>query len=238
MMEPAGSHLNPEGPNTVALFRPYERKQSKSTDQMSTLTPKGAKAAEKAEQSRARAEETPQPDVAPASAPAEAEKIKVRRKEGSTPTRRQAEAARMERLHPTLTPKQQRKADSRARQAARMDAWERTEKSPVRQLLRDYVDARWTVAEFMLPAMILVMVGVMITMNDPVLSSTIAMGLWVLLLITLINVTIMWRGFKKLLAERHPGEPTRGLLVYMFNRSLMIRRFRQPGPRIKRGDPV
>lgn len=90
----------------------------------------------------------------------------------------------------------------------------------------------------MLPAMILVMVGVMITMNDPVLSSTIAMGLWVLLLITLINVTIMWRGFKKLLAERHPGEPTRGLLVYMFNRSLMIRRFRQPGPRIKRGDPV
>lgn len=144
----------------------------------------------------------------------------------------------MERLHPTLTPKQQRKADARARQEARMDAWERTENSPARQLVRDYVDTRWTVAEFMLPAMILVMAGVMITMGDPVLSSTIAMGLWVLLLITIINVWIMWRGFKKLLAERHPNEPTRGLLVYMFNRSLMIRRFRQPGPRVKRGDPI
>lgn len=219
----------------MALFRPYERKQTKSTDHMSTLTPKGAKAAEKA---RAKADQ-PQPaaPAAPAVEPA-TEKIKVRRKEGATPTRRQAEAARMERLHPTLTPKQQRKADARARQEARMDAWERTENSPARQLVRDYVDTRWTVAEFMLPAMILVMAGVMVTMGDPILSSTIAMGLWVLLLITIINVWIMWRGFKKLLAERHPNEPTRGLLVYMFNRSLMIRRFRQPGARVKRGDPI
>lgn len=144
----------------------------------------------------------------------------------------------MERLHPTLTPKQQRKADARARSQARMDNWERTENSPARQLVRDYVDARWTVAEFMLPAMVLVMAGVMATMQNPLLSSYIAMGLWVLLAITVINVAIMWRGFKKLLAERLPNEPKRGLLVYMFNRSLMIRRFRQPGPRIKRGEVI
>lgn len=224
----------------MALFRPYERKQTKSTDQMSTLTPKGAKAAEKAEKAaQTKVDRTPSPaEVAEPTVEPVPEKVKIRRKEGATPSRRQAEAARMERLHPTLTPKQQRKADARARQEARMDAWERTENSPARQLVRDYVDTRWTVAEFMLPAMILVMAGVMITMGDPVLSSTIAMGLWVLLLITIINVWIMWRGFKKLLAERHPNEPTRGLLVYMFNRSLMIRRFRQPGPRVKRGDPI
>ena len=59
-----------------------------------------------------------------------------------------------------------------------------------------------------------------------VLSSWISMSLWVLLGFTFINVGIMWRGFKKLLAERHPDAPTRGLLVYMFNRSLMIRRCR------------
>ena len=64
------------------------------------------------------------------------------------------------------------------------------------------------------------------------------MSLWVLLGFTLINVGIMWRGFKKLLAERYPDASTRGLLVYMFNRSLMIRRFRQPAARINRGDAI
>ncbi|GAA4904179.1 DUF3043 domain-containing protein [Tessaracoccus lubricantis] len=218
----------------MALFRPYERKQSTSTDRMAALTPKGAKAAAKAEKAAAQPSTPVEPVVEPP-----AQKIKVtRKKEGATPSRRQAEAARMDRLHPTLTPKQQRKADAQARSQARMDAWERTENSPARALARDYVDTRWTVAEFMLPAMILVMVGVMVTMQNPVLSSYIAMGLWVLLAITIINVAIMWRGFKKLLAERHPNEPRRGLLVYMFNRALMIRRFRQPGPRVKRGEAI
>ncbi|MDO5677299.1 MAG: DUF3043 domain-containing protein [Propionibacteriaceae bacterium] len=219
----------------MALFRPYERKATKSTDQMSTLTPKGAKAAEKAE---AKAAKVSAPEPAVVETPEAPEKIKIRRKDGATPTRRQAEAARMERLHPTLTAKQQRKADARARQQERMEAWERTENSPARQLVRDYVDTRWTVAEFMLPAMVLVMAGVMATMQNAVLSTNIAMILWVLLLVTIINVAIMWHGFKKLLAERHPNEPKRGLLVYMFNRALMIRRFRQPGPRVKRGEAI
>ena len=144
----------------------------------------------------------------------------------------------MARLPPPLTPKQQRKADANSKARARNEAWERVEKSPERQLVRDYVDTRWTVAEFMLPAMILVMAAVMVTMNNVVLSSWISMSLWVLLGLVIINVGIMWRGFKKLLAERHPDAPTRGLLVYMFNRSLMIRRFRQPSPRINRGDPI
>ncbi|WP_052460204.1 DUF3043 domain-containing protein [Tessaracoccus massiliensis] len=223
----------------MALFRPYERKQTTSTDHMSTLTPKGAKAAAKAEKRAGATEVEAAAEPAAATGTTAPQKIKVpRKKDTPTPSRRQAEAARMERLHPSLTPKQQRKADARARQQERMENWERTENSPARQLVRDYVDTRWTVAEFMLPAMILVMAAVMATMSNPVLSSYIAMGLWVLLLITIINVAIMWRGYKKLLAERHPNEPTRGLLIYMFNRSLMIRRFRHPGPRVRRGEPI
>ena len=219
----------------MALFRPYERNdKSSSTDHISTLTPKGEKAAAKASQ---KATGAPAPAV-DSPTPAGAPKQVVRKKEGATPTRRAAEAARMERLHPTLTPKEQRKADAQAKSRARNEAWERVEKSPERQLLRDYVDTRWTVAEFMLPAMILVMAAVMVTMNNVVLSSWISMSLWVLLGFTFINVGIMWRGFKKLLAERHPEASTRGLLMYMFNRSLMIRRFRQPTPRIKRGEAI
>jgi len=216
----------------VALFRPYERKESSDTgDQISALTPKGRQAEEKARKTAAAPAATV---VTEAEAP---EKIRVpRKKDAPTPTRKQAQAARMDRLHPQLTPKEQKKADRIARQQAQADNWEKIETSPERVLLRNFVDSRWTAAEFMMPAMILVMAAVMATMSNAVLSSWIALTLWVLLLITIINVGFMWRGFKKLLAERIPGASTKGLLVYMFNRSLMLRRFRQPSPVIKRGE--
>lgn len=218
----------------MALFRPYERNESAKTDRIQSLTPKGEKAAAKAAAKTA--------PTAPAAAP-EAENpgtpAGIRKKQGATPSRKAAEAARMERLHPTLSPKEQRRADARAKSAARMDSWSRIEQSPERQLLRDYVDTRWTVAEFMLPLMILLMALSMISIQAaPQISYYVTLALWPLMIMAIINVAIMWRGFKKLLAERHPGASTKGLLMYMMNRSIMLRRFRQPGPRIKRGDPI
>ena len=47
---------------------------------------------------------------------------------------------------------------------------------------------------------------------------------------------LMWRGFKKVLAERLPKESPKGLLMYGMTRSIQIRRFRMPPPRIKRGE--
>lgn len=226
----------------MGLFRTYERKdpaaapETSAKDRISELTPKGQKAAAKA----AGRADTPAPTPPPTEQVTTASgKIQVtRKKEGATRSRREAEAARMERLHPSLTPKQQRKADAAARREARIEAMERSERSPERQLVRDFVDTRWTVAEFMMPAMILVMVATMLTINNLQLSTIVASLLWLLLALTIINIWLMWRSFKKLLAERVPGASHRGLLAYMFNRALMIRRFRQPGPRIKRGDPI
>lgn len=219
---------NDEGRKTVGLFRPYERTTKQPGDKSATQTPK----AKPSKQSS---------DTTAAPAAAAQDKIVVnrgaRKKEGATPTRREAEAARMERLHPTLTPKQQRKAEREAKYDARMNAMDRAERAPHRVLLRDFVDARWTIAEFMMPAMILMMSISMATMMvSPALSNYIALGLWALLLLTFINIGFMWRSFKKVLEERHPGTPTKGLLMYMFNRALMIRRFRRPAARIKRGD--
>ncbi|MEZ5087686.1 MAG: DUF3043 domain-containing protein [Tessaracoccus sp.] len=213
----------------MGLFRPYERTAKKPGDQTTDLTPKAPAA-----------KSTSAPEQKTADATTGQEKIVIqrpRKKEGATPTRRQAEAARMERLHPSLTPKQQRKADREARYEARMQAMDRVERSGPRVLLRDFVDTRWTIAEFMLPAMILLMSISMATMGWSItVSNYIAGGLWLLLLLTFINIGIMWRGFKKVLAERYPGTPTKGMLMYMFNRALMIRRFRRPAARIKRGE--
>lgn len=216
----------------MGLFRPYERtdktSSTKRLDRVS-LTPK--------------TEPKQEPEQAAEAAPAEAgtgaEKIVVPRqpqkKSAPTRTRKQAEAERMERLHPTLSPKEQRKKDRAARAEAQAEAFDKQERSPERVLLRNFIDSRWTINEFMLPAMLLIMAAVMLTTNNLALSSSIALGLWVLMGAAVINTFFMWRSFKKILDERLPGTPKRGLLMYMFNRALMIRRFRRPTPVIPRG---
>ncbi|MBK7819488.1 MAG: DUF3043 domain-containing protein [Tessaracoccus sp.] len=219
----------------MGLFRPYERKESTTSgDQISALTPKGQKAEEKARKAAA----TPAADESVEAPVVQSVPRTPQKKAAPTPTRKQAQAARMERLHPTLTPKEQRKADRAARSAARGDAWERVERSPERALARNFVDTRWTVAEFLMPVMILVMAGSMITLSMGFmgLSNVILLSIWVLFAAAVIQTFFLWRGYKRLLFERHPNAETRGLLMYLVNRSMMLRRFRQPSPVIKRGD--
>lgn len=225
----------------MGLFRPYERKTTTEQERPHRRTrlvpekeparPVGAK--------EKKQEKAPTAETDPASTgKTQVTRRTPVRKSQPTLTRKQAEAARMERLHPNLSPAEQRKADRAARSKARIDAWDKLEASPERVLARDYVDTRWTITEFMMPMMLVVMASMIFTLNNLVLSSIISVSLWVLLLFSLINTWLMWRSFKKLLAQRVPNANPRGLLMYMFNRALMIRRFRRPGPRINRGDPV
>lgn len=245
----------------VALFRPYERKTDQpgrkpyqrtrlvpEPDQKTgTTVPESETAVpeEKKEQGGGdrKTRETALGTGTPDKTPAESGKVKVTRrqpvrKSEPTLTRKQAEAARMQRLHPNLSPKEQRKADREAQAKARVEAWDKVEASPERVLARDYVDTRWTITEFMFPAMILIMAGTMATAQWPLISVSIGLGLWVMLILSFINTWFIWRGFKKLLLQRVPKANLRGLLMYMFNRSLMIRRFRRPTPRINRGEKI
>ncbi len=59
---------------------------------------------------------------------------------------------------------------------------------------------------------------------------------WAYIAVMVADVVLMWRSYKRLLAERHPGTPLRGLLMYGFNRQMTFRRWRRPAPRIKRGE--
>ena len=245
----------------VALFRPYERKTDQpgrkpyqrtrlvpEPDQKTgTTVPESETTVpeEKKEQGGGarKPQETAPGTGTPDKTPTESGKVKVTRrqpvrKSEPTLTRKQAEAARMQRLHPNLSPKEQRKADREAQAKARVEAWDKVEASPERVLARDYVDTRWTITEFMFPAMILIMAGTMATAQWPLISVSIGLGLWVMLILSFINTWFIWRGFKKLLLQRVPKANLRGLLMYMFNRSLMIRRFRRPTPRINRGEKI
>ena len=46
------------------------------------------------------------------------------------------------------------------------------------------------------------------------------------------------RSLGRLMAERLPGESTRGLTMYAVMRALQIRRFRVPTPRVRPGDKI
>jgi hypothetical protein len=132
-----------------------------------------------------------------------------------TPTRKEAEAARRQRVHRTLS-----KKEARAEKA----------------LLRDYVDTRFNIGEFLLPSLVIILAVSFLGQVMPRITVISTVLMYLFILAVLIDGYLIWRGFKKVLAARMPNAPTRGLLMYAINRSIQIRRFRLPRPRLKRGD--
>ncbi|MDO4783692.1 MAG: DUF3043 domain-containing protein [Propionibacteriaceae bacterium] len=207
----------------MGFFRPYERTAPAKDATPRTLTPKGPSSAQSSETREATPRET-RPTSGKKGAP--------------TPTRKAAEAARMERLHPRLDSKAARKKARQARRIAQDQAWQKAEGSAERTLLRDFVDARWTLIEFMLPAMLVFLALTMLSTYPMFIAIApyVTILLWVFLVLNIVNVALLWRSFKRELAQRLPKASYRGLLMYLVNRAMMIRRFRQPRPRISRGE--
>jgi hypothetical protein len=158
------------------------------------------------------------------------------KKDRPTPTRKEAEAARRQRMTTTLTKKEARLAASRNSRAERMKAISAREGTPEKVLMRDYIDARFNLGEFLLPAVVVILaVTVLGSYWQPVtLITTLVMYLFIFGVF--VDGYLMWRGFKKVLAARLPKASPKGLLLYGMTRSTQIRRFRSPPPRIKRGD--
>lgn len=152
-----------------------------------------------------------------------------------TPTRKQAEAERRARLTPTLNKKEQRQRASQQARAERLKKMSARDNTPEKTLLRDYVDSRFNIGEFLLPTLVVILALTFLnSIWAPItLISTVLMYGFIILVI--LDGFLMWRGFKRVLEERLPGTPTRGLLMYGMNRSIQIRRFRMPAARVKRG---
>ena len=149
-----------------------------------------------------------------------------------TPTRAEAEAARMAALHPNLTKKQMADEERRARALRQQRALAAADAQPQKVLLRNYVDSRWNLTEFAWPLMLLVVVTLFVGGTVSLVGGFLLYGF---MLASFINVWINWRGFKYELYLRYPGASTKGLAWTMVQRMLSMRRFRQPGPAIPRG---
>ena len=107
------------------------------------------------------------------------------------------------------------------------------DKGPVRKFARDFIDARFNVAEFFLPMAVVILVLSMVRVGS---LQTIALLLW-LIVIVLIVLDSFATGFRlrKRLAERFPDQNRRGAVAYALMRSLQMRRLRLPKPQVKRG---
>lgn len=202
----------------MALFRSSER-STRASGQTSAVEPDGVAVPQSEQEAQAalRKGQTP-------------------KKGRPTVSRQQAHAERMERLHPTLTPKQQRQVSAASRRRENLERLDRQESTPERVLLRDHIDAKFLVTEYMIPVALLLVVASMVTVNDPRAQTVIAV-LMTLFVITWVGTVVMvWRGYKKLARQRIDNPRFRGLVMYALNRMMLFRRFRTPAPRIKRGE--
>lgn len=172
---------------------------------------------------------TPEPTTTLESAPSG-------KKDRPTPTRKEAEAARRQRMNTTLSKKQSRAAASRQSRSERMKTISAREAVPEKVLMRDYIDARFNLGEFLLPSVVVILAVTLLGSYWPVVTLIATMAMYLFIIGVFLDGYLMWRGFKKVLGKRLPKASPKGLLMYGMTRSTQIRRFRSPAPRIKRGE--
>jgi Protein of unknown function (DUF3043) len=161
----------------------------------------------------------------------------VRKKAGKTPSRREAEAARRQRVNRTLTKKEARAESARQARVQRTRSMNARDNTPEKALLRDYIDSRRSVGEFLLPSLVVILAGSFLGARYPGVTAYATFVMYLFIAYVLFDsLVLMWRGYKRILDERLPGTSTRGLRMYGMNRCIQIRRFRMPPPRIKRGE--
>ena len=109
------------------------------------------------------------------------------------------------------------------------------DKGPQKRFARDYVDARFSLGEYlMFGALIFVVVSLLVPASSEQMIYVLG-GFWVMFLAVFVDVFILSRKLRKRLAEKF-GDVERGTVWYGSMRSLQFRRLRLPKPLVKRGE--
>jgi hypothetical protein len=110
------------------------------------------------------------------------------------------------------------------------------DKGPVRALTRDYVDSHRKISEYYMYLAFALLIVLLIP--DKSIKTWIYPIVLALVAVMVVEGYATARAVRKLAAERHPGESTRGITMYAIMRTLQIRRLRMPTPRTKPGDKL
>jgi hypothetical protein len=160
-----------------------------------------------------------------------------------TPTRKEAEAAARERARAAVDKKaaqkllREKRTDANRKMREGMKTGEEKylparDQGPVRRYVRDWVDSRVSVAEFLLPLLVLIMILQAAGGQMQSLSS----GLWAATILLLLVDTVWMRlRLRRDLKRKFPDEDLRGTTFYAFVRVLQLRFMRLPKPRVKVG---
>ncbi|MCC9308719.1 DUF3043 domain-containing protein [Kitasatospora sp. RB6PN24] len=162
-----------------------------------------------------------------------------------TPKRSEAEASRRTRVS---VPKDSKEAARQSRERLRAEREKQREalingderalpardKGPVRRFARDYMDSRWSVAEFFLPFAVLILILSIVRVPALQLLSTLLFLIFLILVI--VDFVRLGLGLRRSLTNRFPEADTRGAVMYGLMRNLQLRRLRLPKPQVKRGE--
>ena len=110
------------------------------------------------------------------------------------------------------------------------------DKGPARKFARNYVDSRYSVAEFFMPLLMVVLLLSIIPSQGVKVLATLFM--YMVILISFMDGYLMGRKIKAHVAETYPEEKLKGLAIYAWLRSTQIRRLRSPAPLVKRGEKL
>ena len=109
------------------------------------------------------------------------------------------------------------------------------DKGKDRRYIRDYIDARRNLGDYMLYALMVVfLISFLIPVLAPGLYGFMVYAMYGLIGLWLIDYFIMWRKLKKKLIDKFGGSG-RGNGMYAFNRVMVPRRFRRPDPQVAYG---
>ncbi|GAB3623469.1 DUF3043 domain-containing protein [Mariniluteicoccus endophyticus] len=163
-----------------------------------------------------------------------------KKKDAPTPRRKDAEKARLERVNPTLTRKEAKKRAAEANREKRMAALEARDSTPEKLLMRDVVDSRFNLGEVLLPTLMLVLALSFVQPYWPQAANASIILMYTFIVLVIVDLFVLWRKFKKIWEERHPGRSTKGtgVMMYGWNRAIQLRPLRMPKPTVKRGDKI
>lgn len=161
-----------------------------------------------------------------------------------TPKRRDQEAARKQPL--VVTDRKRAKQIDRTK---RQDAYSKQrqamitgdesnlparDKGPVRRYIRDFVDARWSLGEFLLPVMVVVLALSFVRTSWAVLLVFVLV--YGLMLLAVVDSWLLWRRIRsRLIAKFGADKVVRGTAMYAVMRAFQMRRLRMPRPQVTRG---
>ncbi len=163
----------------------------------------------------------------------------------ATPKRKDAEAKLVVNSMAPATNKEERRKQKELQRSSRRESREAfmrgdenaltpRDRGAARRFVRDFVDTRRSVAEFLLPGLLVIV----LLSNVAPLAKYIVNLPPILFIVAIIEGFVLSRRIKKEVAERFPNESAKGLGFYAWSRSTMIRRWRAPRPQKKPGDKL